>query len=344
MMLYLVSKHDSEGQRLWLHFFLCSALALVARLTNAEEWKLEKNPSPWKREDANGNMVWRASYGAIVEIVPLKLFFRAWSVKRWIRKRLHWQNLNEKGREDVKGSILRNGRAWFKPFTGNRRHELSFNCQWVLWSKRISVGLGLADYENAVSFHICLYLFSFYFNLEYSPLERWLEEKTKRKDEKYGNGRTIGFTWMEGSLMVDLWNDPMEWRSRDPKWQSFSINPMDILLGRRKHASRTLAKEMRLLTMPEKAYPVVIELKEDSWKRPRWLWPDKIVRAHIEIEGGVPVPGKGENSYDCGEDATYGLTCPAKSFDEALSKLYATVMQSRERYGGRNWKPESVAA
>jgi hypothetical protein len=67
-------------------------------------------------------------------------------------------------------------------------------------------------------------------------------------------------------------------------------------------------------------------------------------RANLDIERGVPTPGKGENSWDCGQDATYGLTCPASTVEEALASLRASVMRDRERYGGKDWKPEAVAA
>ena len=342
MKLYLV--YEQPSNKLWLYFFLKSALSLVARLTDAAEWKLESNESPWEKlEQENGNTVWqRGNSGHTVELIPLGLLFRDWSVKRWIRKRLHWQNLNEKGREDVVGSILKHGRAWFKPFGYGR--NLSFNLEWSLWSKRVSAGLGLADYDHAVSVHLCVYLFSLYFTLEYFPLEQWLQKITKRKAEKYGNGRDIGFHWMEGSLFINLWSDPMEWRSQDPKWGSFTICPSDILLGKRKYSERELRTDTRMLTLPERTYPVQIKLMEATWKRPRWPFPDKIVRASVEVEGGVPVPGKGENSWDCGEDAIYSSTMPAKTFDEALSGLYASVMRDRERYGGKNWLPSAVAS
>jgi hypothetical protein len=156
--------------------------------------------------------------------------------------------------------------------------------------------------------------------------------------------RKVGVNVHNGSVWFSLWQPDGHWSSSEPKWWSFNFNPADFFLGRNKYASRTLKDETRSLAMPEGSYPVRIELKEDSWKRPRWPWARKIVRAHIEIEKGIPTPGKGENSWDCGEDATFGLTCPASTFDEALSHLYASVMRDRERYGGKNWRPEKMVA
>lgn len=252
--------------------------------------------------------------------------------------RLHWQNLNEKGREEVTGSIVRAGRAWLY-LDGESRNSL--NVEWKLWSKSLSVQLGLADYDHAISAHVCLYLFSLYVTLDWFRAERWLRQMTKRKGEQFGNGRTIGISWFDERLSVDLWNDPMEWQSSDPKWWHFSIAPADILLGKRKYSERPLSVDTRFLTLPERSYPVEIKLKEAMWKRARWPFPAKIVRAEMNVVGGVPVPGKGENSWDCGEDATFGITCPANTFDEALSAYYSSVMRSRERHGGKNWLPEA---
>lgn len=243
--------------------------------------------------------------------------------------RFHWTNENTKGDDSVKGSPLRAGRAWLH---FGKSGNTSLATEWYLWTKKFSAGIGLADYEHAVSVHLSLILFSFYLTLEYWPLEKWLKRVTKRKDDKYGNGRTIGFTWIEGTLMVDLWNDPMEWRSADPKWWHFSINPADTLLGRPEYSERTLKEGVRQLAMPEKVYDVKIKINESAWKRPRWPWPRKIVRTHSEVEGGIPVPGKGTESYNCGEDAIYSQTSPGTTFDAALSSLFQSVAHNREHY------------
>jgi hypothetical protein len=233
----------------------------------------------------------------------------------------HYQNLNEKN--GITGSILRNGRAWWG----------KFGWQWVLWSKRLGVEVGLADYGNAITANLCLILFSIYVHYDNHKLERWLSDKTKRADEKYGNGRTIGVNWFEGSINIHLWNDPMAWRAKDPWWWNMSFRPVDFLFGNPKYSSKSVGFDIRSLPMPEKAYDVHITLTEDSWKRSRWPFAKTVMRANCEIEGGIPVPGKGENSWDCGEDATYGLTTPASTFDEAISKLFASVSDTAERTG-----------
>lgn len=257
------------------------------------------------------------------------------------RFNFHWQNLNEKGSEDVVGSILRHGRAWL--YFGHGRESV-FRWSWNLWSKDMSCQLNLATHEDAISGNVGCYLLTFYWGFEHHRMQQWIANKIKRPDETYGSGRALGVYWFSGSLVINLWEDPMESRSTDPWWWHMSITPVDLLLGRAKYSERVLKRDTRELALLEKTYPVQIELKEATWKRPRWPWPMRIMRAEIESKEGIPVPGKGENSWDCDEDATFGLTTPARTFDEALSTMYSTVMRQRERHGGKNWLPETRVA
>jgi hypothetical protein len=235
-------------------------------------------------------------------------------------------NENERGHSEVKGSIIRHGRAIW------RGSNQAVECEWVLLSKRVAVGIGLADYEDAISLRFCLWLFSFYLGWDNWKLAQWLSRTTARKGEKHGNGRTIGFSWIDGTLMVDLWNDPMEWRAVDPKWWHFSITPLDLFLGRAKYSERILQEGIRQLPLPERSYDVKITISESSWKRPRWPWPHKIVRTNAEVEGGIPVPGKGTADYNCGDDAIYSQTSPGATFDAAITGLFKSVMYAREHY------------
>jgi hypothetical protein len=53
----------------------------------------------------------------------------------------------------------------------------------------------------------------------------------------------------------------------------------------------------------------------------------------------VPFPGKGENSWDCGEDASYGFGCAAETLEEGIGKFVASKLRDRGRNGGRGWTP-----
>lgn len=351
MNIYIVTKQDDEGMRLWVYFFLRSALALVARLTDVEAWKEESKPSPWKREQVGKNTVWRTRLGRTVELIPVGLNFRDWSFKRWIKQYFSWQNLNTKGREEVKGSILGHGRAWLRPknhFSKNAR-SLALELEWSLKPSlsnlvKFSVDFFSGDSQNDVMVQWTLFGCSFYLSFENALPLKWAA------NHSWDHG--TGFYISEGSLRFELWysgNDCFYcdgYGTHPKRWTGWHkhIFLREFFLGKHSVEWRELKTDTRLLSMPEKSYEVKITLKErvDSWAR--WPFKRRMVTSEAEVEGGVPVPGKGENSYDCGQDAIYSQYCAAKTFDEALSSLYASAMRSRERYGGKNWKPENIAA
>jgi hypothetical protein len=247
--------------------------------------------------------------------------------------RFHYQNLNERNGRTT-GPIITHGRFWLG----------CFQCEWNLWSKRLALELGLADYEHALHFALCIYFFSLYLTLNNHRLESWIKQKTKRRDEKYGNGRTIGVRWFDGMLWIDLWNDPMEHRSVDPKWWHIAWCPRNWLFGYPQYSEKRLSTHRVEVPMPERAYPATVHILEASWSRSRWPWPKKIIRADIQPDIPIPHPGKGENSWDCGEDATYSMTCSAETPLEAVQAITNSVLRSRHKYGGPMWRPEKTNA
>jgi hypothetical protein len=98
----------------------------------------------------------------------------------------------------------------------------------------------------------------------------------------------------------------MGWSSDIPKWRHGNFNPVDFLFGRQKYSEDVLETVPVSLAMPEKTYTGTVKLLRSKWKRPRAWWTQTILYAHIDVPGGVPFPGKGENSWDCGEDVPGG--------------------------------------
>jgi hypothetical protein len=66
------------------------------------------------------------------------------------------------------------------------------------------------------------------------------------------------------------------------------------------------------------------------------------VVSNPEGRTGLPVPGKGENSYDCDEDAVFGGSIPARNADEACGRIVGSVMHDRARRAGPGWTPGPV--
>jgi hypothetical protein len=349
MKLYLVSKTDHDGNRLWLYFFLRSALALVARLAEVEAWKDESRPSPWKREQAGKNILWRLPDGRSVELIPIGLNFRDWSLRRWIRQRCHWQNLNTKevgDREVSRGSILRNGRAWLHT-KGHRRDLLSV--EWSTFKRshlHLSLDVFAGDNERAVMFAFGTYFLNLYLTFENVIPRRWAKNHNWSHD--------TGLTWIEGSLRLELYHSGNDcyycegYDGRPKGWTGWSkyVDFRDLLMGRNDYRSEVLETHRALVTMPEGQYPATVTINRATWTRRRWpfrLFPRVRVDSHIEVAGGIPVPGKGENSYDSDDDAINSTGSSTPTVAAAVAQMTKSALETRERYGGRNWRPaESV--
>ena len=73
-----------------------------------------------------------------------------------------------------------------------------------------------------------------------------------------------------------------------------------------------------------------------------WNLTERVVRAEITPDTPIPHPGKGENSWDCGEDAIHSLTCQASTTHDAVGEIVKAVLRSRYRYGGLMWRSATV--
>ena len=164
-------------------------------------------------------------------------------------------------------------------------------------------------------------------------------------------GRHTGLRFFDGSLWWDLWTNG-DWSDDDlkkPPWLGNgwggSYNVEAALFGRTKYeGGEVIVDAEAKVQMPEGAYPAKVTIKQVRWVRKRLPWTKRwLYRGSVEVEGGVPVPGKGSASYNCGDDATYSITFGAD--DELLSeyvylrKFTKSVLESRIRRGGAGWRP-----
>jgi hypothetical protein len=191
--------------------------------------------------------------------------------------------------------------------------------------------------ENEAQVHIALPGLSYFLSAAGLPkrLFELLPMRWKR-EEHGGYERQIGVRFNDGAVWVDLWSDPMDWRSSDPKWMQFSVHLDDLLFGKTKYSTRTLEERAIKIAMPEGTYDATAKREASSWLRPRWPWSPFSKRrttVKIEIPGGIGIPGKGENSWDCGDDALFGMSCSADTIEEAIGKVIASALKTRRRYG-----------
>jgi hypothetical protein len=142
----------------------------------------------------------------------------------------------------------------------------------------------------------------------------------------YGESRELGMSVHHWSIWFRFWVEPM-----DGKVRVWDIG--DWIFGKPVYSSREREKREIVVPMPEKAYAATATLSEASWTFPRWFT-TRVTRVEIDVPEGIPHEGKGENSWDCGTDATFGMTCAAKSIPEGVGKFVGSCLRDRVKYGG----------
>lgn len=96
------------------------------------------------------------------------------------------------------------------------------------------------------------------------------------------------------------------------------------------------------IVMPEGPYDATVTSSVETWKRPRAWWQRRMEGVEIELEHPPMYAGKGENSWDCDDDATYSITTrKVMSPLEAAAYYREHVLEQRERYGKPSRKVEA---
>ena len=161
----------------------------------------------------------------------------------------------------------------------------------------------------------------------------------------FGLGLQTGVTLYEDHLSVRFFSDCD--RLHGGYWSVFL---KDVFLGREVYKTKTLATFKETIRMPEGNYPAFVSVSRVE--RSRFMMGTKLSwRFSVEVTDGVPMPGKGENSWDCGEDAAYSISFPEVPITigadfvlmaaDYARKFAESVMETRLQYGGSDWKPEA---
>ena len=232
-------------------------------------------------------------------------------------------------------------------FDGSAAIELSAHR--YAGSLSAGVDIGGDEYERAFMVHLRLIWLWLSFSCRL-PLPAFL----RRTPRSWSAAVDMGGGCVSGLTLRGSFGAPTASWSRG-QWR-FYWCPFDTLLGRHGHAGTTIHADDYSVRMPEATYPATVEVQVETWTRPRWpWWPCRlqVVSTEVRVEGGVPFPGKGENSYDCGEDAAYSSTIrhadvhvdvarsiPFAVAQAGVDRFIAGVMRDRERNGGAGWRPK----
>jgi len=246
---------------------------------------------------------------------------------------------------DRHGSILWHGRASLRD-DSDRFH---FGVEWRLGRMGFGASVGILS-DDDVGGSLRLPGLSVYWHAS-SPVTRWLREKTGYRE------REVSFSVHDWMLTFYPWVDPMGgWSSAAPWWsQSILINldPVEwgvwrwlrrMIGASQRHTEETLMEKRVLVALPEGTTAVVFRWKRSVY--PRWPFRAQVIeRWHVEPEKPLAVPGKGENSWDCDDDAIYAMSLPADVYalHDAVGAVSA-VYRDRMRYAGsETWTPAKEA-
>lgn len=266
---------------------------------------------------------------------PFHIFRRFRALLGRIGIRYHSQNLNEKP-GGIKGPMWKYGRGWL--WIG----FVSFGLEWSFFGQS-STGIDMdLGGEEEFKFSIRLYrVFALFFHISQILPRKWTREW---KWWDWSWGREFGVKFHDGSIWISIFRDESGWSNTDAWWRHIVIHLDDILFGKQSYTDKTLETGLIQIAFPEKVYDVSYRKSLSTWKRKRWFT-KHLVRYDLDMgDNPIPVPGKGENSWDIDDDAIYSSMVSATSLPAALAKLTESVYRSRLRYGSKDWKPSVEVA
>ena len=243
----------------------------------------------------------------------------------------HWQNLN-KCEHCRRGWALMHGRAWLHILAWVIRWE------WNLWSKAFHVGVDVGGKcsEELLLFKFAIPPMSFYFGIE-PPCTSSVWHLAPER------GREVQVAIHNWALWINPWSREHERMKADPWWvRGVTIHIDDLIWGKSKyHTDEVQPAERIVIELDGRQYHGTAKYERSTWKRPRWFAKVRLSTwIDMDPKDGLPHAGKGENSWDCGDDALCGWGVNGLDKEAAIASGIEKVLKYRRRYGN----PSDVAA
>lgn len=192
----------------------------------------------------------------------------------------HWENLNKDRQWNVKGSGFWFGRAWLN---FGKTFGRSMRLEWQFGKFMFRLKLSFDPNDREIMFSFAVPGVSLYFSVGGFKFLRNLR-----------NGRDFGITVHDWAFWWSIWEDKMEWNSRDPWWMRGCLHIDDLFLGRVRVTSEIVETKSVVIPMPEGAYPATAKLTRVTSKRSRWF-------KSIVIREVLQVTSSGSHAW-CGSD------------------------------------------
>lgn len=263
---------------------------------------------------------------------------------KWVNQRLHavgldmhWQNLDERPGDrivehEASGSLLREGRLWVREHGGSYDERLAL--EWHLSPKMPGFFLQLGGMEPDLTVHLCGPVGSAYVTVPFGYERAELFQKLAGV-ERYERLAVASLRFHHGSLWWKVMSSVDSWSSQTPRWRDGSFSFRDAILGDSRYESERLkGPEDIVIPMPEGSYRWRVSFERVTRRR-RFLPNEEFVRFNAECHEGhqIPIPGKGENAWDCGPDAIFSTSAPGRSVSDAIGHVVASALRDRMRRG-----------
>ena len=250
--------------------------------------------------------------------------------------------------DDDHGRFWRYGRLYLSRYPDDTgEHNATWECgwQWSLFRPTLgfgfSVGTGTGQDDEDFSASVRLGRFgSFYFNADRLPPFCWL---ARLAGDEFPRDRELEVGAHDGLISWRLWAATMGYHT-GPKWRDSTFNWKRWVGWEPSHVGwETLDTVRTVIPMPEGNYDATVNLIRGTWRRRRlFRFTPKVHRFRAEIipDTPIPVPGKGENSWDCDDDYISESSGPWRTAEEAVAGIIRSVYRDRTRYGnGPEWQP-----
>lgn len=216
-----------------------------------------------------------------------------------------------------------------------------FGIEYHVPSKCLSVRFSANHDDSPIQFSVNLLLAGAYFSFEH-PLMSKLRDKicslvSVDGVRKY-SGREFSVSVHDHAVWWEFGADDMGWSSKTPRWRKGAWHPIGRLM--RQGDVELIEEREVLVPMPERSYKAKAKLERTRWgftKLPRYF--DRIDHGFdIQMLEGeqIPFPGKGENAWDCDDDAAFGMSGTARTIEDGIGRFVASVLRDRHTRGWRH--------
>jgi len=192
----------------------------------------------------------------------------------------------------------------------------------------------------------------FFFHFAFDTPFKW--HRLRPFDGKYGESEAkFGLRQVAGTLYLLVGHDAMGalysthgrygalggWLREIKRNKQIVLFRGNWILGEPRHALEILQEDIPITVNVGQwagdSYTGTAKHARRTWKR---RFSTKVSDGfEIELRTGIPFPGKGENSWDQGDDAYYGFG--GATIESAVEHIIADTIKARERHGGKNWRP-----